>query len=217
MRASLYERRFKRAFDVAASAAGLVCLGPGLLAVAAAIKLLDSGPVFFSQTRAGLGAKPFRIFKFRTMRAGAAGPQVTSGADARITPLGRLLRRTKIDELPQLFNVLRGDMSVVGPRPEVPKYVELFKDDYALILSVKPGLTDYAAIKYVDEEAALAAYPDAERGYVTKVLPDKIALYRRYVADVGFATDMRIILATAAKLVAGRRRPQADAAAINRR
>jgi lipopolysaccharide/colanic/teichoic acid biosynthesis glycosyltransferase len=203
MRADLYTRHFKRAFDVAASAAGLVMLSPVLLAVAAAMKLLDPGPVLFSQTRAGLVGRPFKIFKFRTMRAGGGGPQITTGEDARVTPIGRLLRRTKIDELPQLFNVLRGDMSVVGPRPEVPKYVELFKDDYALILTVKPGITDYAAIKYRDEEAVLSAYRDPEAGYVTKVLPDKIALYRRYIEDLGFATDMRIILATVAKVAGG--------------
>lgn len=201
MRGSLYERRLKRAFDLAAAGAGLVVLSPVLLAVAAAVKLTDPGPVFFRQTRAGLGSKPFEIFKFRTMRAGSGGTQITAGDDPRVTAIGRLLRRTKLDELPQLINVLLGDMSVVGPRPEVPKYVRLFKDDYELILQVKPGLTDYAAIKYRDEEEVLRAYPDPEEGYVTKVLPDKIALYRRYVADVGFATDMRIILATAAKIV----------------
>ena len=203
MRGNLYERRFKRAFDIAAAAAGLVVLSPVLLAVAAAMKLMDPGPIFFSQTRIGLGSKPFKMFKFRTMRAGAAGPQITAGADARVTRLGRLLRRAKLDELPQLFNVLRGDMSVVGPRPEVPRYVELFKNDYEFILSVKPGLTDYAAVKYRDEEAALAAYRDAEEGYVTKVLPDKIVLYRRYIDDVRFSTDVRIILATASKIFAG--------------
>lgn len=199
---SLYVRRFKRAFDVAAAGAGLVLLSPVLLAVAAAIALLDPGPVLFRQTRVGRGRKPFEILKFRTMRAGGAGAKVTAGSDPRVTPLGRLLRRTKLDELPQLINVLRGDMSVVGPRPEVPEYVELFEDDYAHILSVRPGITDYAAIKYRDEESVLAAYRDAEDGYVTKVLPDKIALYRRYIDDAGFATDLKIILATAAKIVA---------------
>ena len=203
MRGSLYARHFKRAFDVAASVLGLVILSPVLLAVAGAIKILDPGPVFFSQTRAGRGATPFKIFKFRTMRVGGSGPQITSGADARVTPLGRLLRRTKLDELPQLFNVLRGDMSVVGPRPEVPRYVELFKDDYKLILSVKPGITDYAAIKYRDEEAVLGAYRDPDEGYVTEVLPAKIALYRRYIMEIGFATDLKIIFATASKIVAG--------------
>src|SRR5437764_935348 len=116
MRVSLYERRIKRVFDVAAALAGLVVLSPVLVAVAAAIKIFDPGPVFFSQTRAGLGAKPFTLFKFRTMRAGGGGPQLTSGRDSRVTSLGRLLRKSKLDELPQLFNVLRGDMSVVGPR-----------------------------------------------------------------------------------------------------
>lgn len=201
MRGSLYERCFKRAFDVAAAGAGLVVLSPILLVVAAAMKLMDPGPVFFRQTRAGLGFKPFEIFKFRTMRVAGGGAQITSGADPRVTPLGRVLRKTKIDELPQLLNVLLGDMSVVGPRPEVPKYAELFKDDYNLILAVKPGITDYAAIKYRDEETVLAGYRDPEEGYVTKVLPDKIALYRRYIADIGFTTDVKIILATAAKVV----------------
>lgn len=201
MRGKLYERRFKRPLDVAAAAAGLLVLSPVFLAVAAAMKLLDPGPVFFRQARAGLGFKPFLIYKFRTMRAGSAGAQVTSEADPRVTRLGRLLRKCKIDELPQLLNVLRGEMSVVGPRPEVPKYVDMFKDDYRLILSVKPGITDYAAIKYRDEEAVLAAFRDPEEGYAAKVLPDKIALYRRYIADIGFATDLRLILATVAKVV----------------
>ena len=201
MRGSLYRRHFKRAFDFAASAAGLVVLSPVLLAVAAALKLMDPGPVFFSQTRVGLGSKRFRLLKFRSMRVGGGGPLITTGADARVTPLGRLLRKTKLDELPQLFNVLLGDMSFVGPRPEVPRYVELFKTDYELILTVKPGITDYAAIRYRDEEAVLAAFHDAEEGYVTKVLPDKIALYRRYIADVGFMTDLGIIVATASKVL----------------
>lgn len=204
MRGRLYELHFKRALDVAGAAAGLVVLSPVLLAVAAAIKFLDPGPVFYTQTRVGLGSKPFKMFKFRTMRDGGGGPLVTAVADARVTRLGRLLRRTKLDELPQLLNVLRGDMSVVGPRPEVPRYVELFKEDYELILSVKPGITDDAAIKYRDEEAVLGAYRDVEQGYVTKVLPDKIALYRRYIGEIGFLTDMRILLATASKIVAGR-------------
>lgn len=200
-RDGLYAARFKRVFDVSAAAAGLVVLSPVLLAIAAALKLLDPGPVLFSQARAGRGGKPFKIYKFRTMRAGGGGSPLTSGGDSRVTPLGRVLRKTKLDELPQLFNVLRGDMSVVGPRPEVPRYVELFKSDYEHILSVKPGITDYASVKYRDEEAVLAGYRDPEEGYVTKVLPDKIALYRRYIDEIGFATDLRIILATAAKVL----------------
>ncbi len=200
---SVYARRLKRALDAGAALVGLVVVGPLMLLVAAAIKLLDPGPVLFRHQRVGLRGKPFAILKFRTMRAGAEkeGPQITSGGDARVTRLGRLLRRTKVDELPQLVNVLRGDMSLVGPRPEVRHYVELFRDDYDVILSVRPGITDYAAIKYRDEEATLGAYQDAEQGYVTEVLPDKIALYHRYISEVGFATDARILLATLAKVL----------------
>src|SRR5579883_3370930 len=190
MRANLYTRVFKRAFDAAAAAVGLVVLSPLLLAVAAAIKLLDPGPVFFRHRRVGLRGKPFDVLKFRTMRPDGAGGglQITSCADARVTRLGRVLRRAKIDELPQLFNVVRGDMSLVGPRPEVRRYIELFKKDYELILSVRPGITDYAAIKYSDEEAALGGYSDPEDGYIRSILPDKIALYRRYIAEQGLST-----------------------------
>ncbi len=202
MRADLYARGGKRAFDLAASAAGLVVLSPLLLAVAAAVVVLDPGPVFFRQTRVGRGFRSFRLFKFRTMRAAAegTGPQVTVGGDARITAVGRILRRTKLDELPQLLNVLAGDMSLVGPRPEVPKYVELFRKDYEAVLSVRPGITDFAAIEYRDEEAVLAAYPDPEKAYVETVLPAKIALYRRYLDEIGPATDLGILFKTLGKI-----------------
>jgi lipopolysaccharide/colanic/teichoic acid biosynthesis glycosyltransferase len=202
MRASIYRRWGKRLLDASASAAGLVALSPLLGAVALAIKATDPGPVFFRQTRVGLGFRPFRIVKFRSMRCGGAGPKVTSGGDPRVTPIGRLLRKTKLDELPQLFNVLVGDMSLVGPRPEVPEYVELFRKDYETILSVKPGITDFAALRYRDEEAVLGRYADAERAYVAEILPAKIALYRRYIADMGLATDLRVVLATLMKLAA---------------
>jgi lipopolysaccharide/colanic/teichoic acid biosynthesis glycosyltransferase len=203
MRGSLYARRLKRAFDAASSALGLLLLSPLLLAVAAAVALLDPGPVLFRQTRVGLGGRPFQMLKFRTMRPGGAGSQVTAAGDARVTPLGRLLRRTKLDELPQLLNVLRGDMSLVGPRPEVPRYASLFAADYDTVLSVRPGITDYASLKYRDEEAALAAFHDAEVGYVSRILPDKIVLYRRYIAELGFATDLKILLATVSAVLRG--------------
>jgi len=202
MRADLYARGGKRALDAAASAAGLVVLSPVLVFVAAAIKLFDPGPVFFSQARVGLGFSPFQLFKFRTMKAvaGGAGPQITTGGDPRITPLGRLLRRTKLDELPQLYNVLIGDMSLVGPRPEVSRYVDLFRKDYEAVLSVRPGITDFAAIEYRDEEAVLAAFADPEKGYVEKVLPAKIALYRRYLDEMCLGVDLKIIIKTLLKI-----------------
>lgn len=200
MPASLYARGGKRLFDFVAALAGLLILAPGLAIVALAIAVLDPGPVFFRQTRVGLGFKPFRLFKFRTMRAGGGGPEITTGGDSRVTPVGRLLRKTKLDELPQLLNVLAGDMSLVGPRPEVPKYVDLFREDYALVLSVRPGITDYAAIEYRDEESVLKGFPDPEKGYVEKVLPDKIVLYRRYIAEMGVWTDLNIIFKTLAKI-----------------
>jgi lipopolysaccharide/colanic/teichoic acid biosynthesis glycosyltransferase len=196
MRGSFYARAGKRWLDAAAALAGLIVLSPLLLAVAAAVAVLDPGPVLFRQERMGLGLRPFLLYKFRTMRAGGAGPQVTAGGDPRVTPVGRFLRRTKLDELPQLFNVLRGDMSLVGPRPEVRRYVELFRGDYADILSVRPGITDYAAVEYRDEEAVLAACADPEKAYVEKVLPAKIALYRRYLGEIGFWTDLRLLAAT---------------------
>lgn len=201
-RPSFYRRRGKRLLDFVLAGLGLAALSPVLLLVAAAVKLLDPGPVFFTQTRVGLGLRPFRIIKFRSMRAGVGGPSVTSDGDPRTTPLGAFLRRTKLDELPQLLNVLRGEMSLVGPRPEVPEYVELFKEDYRSILAVRPGITDYAAIRYRDESAVLAGFADPESGYVECVLPRKLELYRRYISDMGLATDIKIILATLRRLAA---------------
>jgi lipopolysaccharide/colanic/teichoic acid biosynthesis glycosyltransferase len=200
MPGSLYARGGKRAFDFAAALAGLALLAPFLAVVAVAIAVLDPGPVFFRQTRVGLGFRRFRLFKFRTMRAGGGGPEITTGGDSRVTPVGRLLRRTKLDELPQLLNVLAGDMSLVGPRPEVPKYVELFRADYEAVLSTRPGITDYAAIEYRDEESVLAAFPDPEKGYVEKVLPAKIALYRRYLERMSLGADLEILIKTLLKI-----------------
>lgn len=198
---SLYARFGKRALDAAASAIGLVVLSPLLALVAVAIVALDPGPVFFRQTRVGLNFRPFRLFKFRTMRAGNGGPAITAGGDPRVTPVGRVLRKTKLDELPQLLNVLAGDMSLVGPRPEVPKYVELFREDYETVLSVRPGITDYAAIEYRDEESVLRAFSDPEKGYIEKVLPAKIALYRRYIGSIGLVSDIVIILRTITRIL----------------
>ena len=200
MRDSFYARRAKRALDAAAAVAALVLLAPLLAAVGAAILILDPGPVLFRQTRVGRGFRPFQVLKFRTMRAGGGGSSITVGGDERVTPIGRLLRKTKLDELPQLLNVLRGDMSFVGPRPEVPKYVERFHAEYEAILSVRPGITDYAAIEYRDEENVLKSFPDPEKGYVEKVLPHKLELYRRYLNDMGLWTDLKIVLNTLWKI-----------------
>jgi lipopolysaccharide/colanic/teichoic acid biosynthesis glycosyltransferase len=195
-------RRFyaaaKRALDLAASGLGLVVVSPILLVAAIAVRFDSGGPILFRQTRVGRSFRPFSIYKFRTMTVDAPerGSQITAGSDPRITSSGRWLRKSKIDELPQLFNVFLGDMSLVGPRPEVPKYVEMFHDDYAAVLSVRPGLTDPASVKYRDEAEILAASADPEQEYVQRILPDKIALSRDYIARATLAGDLAILFRT---------------------
>jgi lipopolysaccharide/colanic/teichoic acid biosynthesis glycosyltransferase len=189
----------KRAFDFTAALVGLLLLSPVLLVVAAIIKLTSAGPVFFRQERMGRDFRPFRIYKFRSMVVNAPqlGGAITAGAsDPRITKIGHIIRKTKIDELPQLINVLVGDMSLVGPRPEVPKYVEMFRDEYADVLRVRPGITDYASIKYRDEAALLGTGENTEQIYVERILPDKIALAKQYVHDQSLGLDLRLIWQT---------------------
>ena len=194
----------KRAFDVASSAVGLVVLSPVFLVVAALIKAKDRGPVFFRQERVGLHGRTFRIHKFRTMRVANAGVLITSADDDRITPVGAFLRRTKLDELPQLIDVLRGDMSVVGPRPEVPRYVAMWGDDArAEIRSVRPGISDPAAIAFRNEQDVLAAADDPERHYVEVILPQKVAMYLDYVRTRSFVGDLRVIFGTLAEIARG--------------
>ncbi|HAH32848.1 MAG TPA: sugar transferase [Elusimicrobia bacterium] len=199
---SFYARSGKRVFDLIAVACGIVFLSPLFVLAALAVKLGGRGPVLFSHRRIGLNFKPFFTHKFRTMTVDADkhGPAITAGGDARITPMGRLLRKTKLDELPQLFNVLKGEMSLVGPRPEVAQYVEMFKEDYKTVLSVRPGITDYAAIEYRDEVAVLAQYSDPQEAYVQKLLPAKILLYKKYIAEQSFLTDLKILVRTLIKL-----------------
>jgi lipopolysaccharide/colanic/teichoic acid biosynthesis glycosyltransferase len=182
----------------------LIILAPFMALVALLIKLDSRGPVFFKQERIGRNFQPFLIFKFRTMvhDAPQRGSAITVGDDPRITRLGHLLRRTKIDELPQLLNVVKGDMSMVGPRPEVEQYVEMFRKDYAEILKVRPGITDLASLKYRDEAAVLSSMKDPEQVYVTRVLPEKIALAKQYVGKASFFYDLRLILQTLFKVVA---------------
>lgn len=186
----------KRLFDVAVSSAGIALLSPLLIAVGVAVRLDSPGPVLFVHERVGLGGRKFRLLKFRSMAHQSRGSDVTVAGDARVTRIGRLLRSTKIDELPQLWNVLVGDMSLVGPRPEVERYVRMFARDYEDILKVRPGITDLAAIEYRDEEGVLAASHDPEAEYRRVVLPAKIALYRRYLAARSFRTDLGIIART---------------------
>lgn len=191
----------KRVLDVTLSAAGLVVLSPLLLLAALLVKLDSPGPAVFTQVRVGRRFTPFVIYKFRTMRTdGPGGRPISVGDDPRITRVGRWLRRTKIDELPQLFNVLKGDMSLVGPRPELPRYVEMFRDDYAEVLQVRPGLTDPASIKYRNEAALLARSAAPETEYVERILPDKIRLAREYVRRASVATDLSLMIRTLAGL-----------------
>jgi lipopolysaccharide/colanic/teichoic acid biosynthesis glycosyltransferase len=189
----------KRLFDVIVAALGLLLLSPLLIAIALWIKLDSPGPVFFRQERVGRGGVLFRIHKFRSMRADAplAGPQLTVGADPRITRAGQLLRRTKLDELPQLIDVLAGSMSLVGPRPEVPRYVALYPAALRdKVLSVRPGITDPASIEYRDESALLARATDPERVYIEQIMPAKLRCAASYVDRMSLANDVRLIGAT---------------------
>ena len=192
----------KRTFDFVAALLGLVLLSPLLLLVALLIKLDSPGPALFRQERIGKGFRPFRIYKFRTMvhDAPRRGGPITFGADPRITRLGRVLRKTKIDELPQLINVLRGEMSFVGPRPEVRPYVELFREDYEEILQVVPGITDLASVQYRDEAEVLGRFENPEAAYVGHILPDKIKLAKEYVRRSSLFFDITLILKTFLKL-----------------
>ena len=187
----------KRLFDLLAAGAGLLLLAPLLAAVALWIKLDSPGPVFFRQQRVGRHGVPFRIHKFRTMAhapAAPAGPLLTVGADARITRAGRFLRRTKLDELPQLLDVLAGTMSLVGPRPEVPRYVALYPPALrAKVLSVRPGITDPASLLYRDEGEVLGRAADPEREYVEVLLPAKLRCSAQYVDGRSLAGDLRLI------------------------
>lgn len=188
----------KRAFDLFWSSLGLAILLPLLLLVALLVKLEDGGPVFFRQVRIGRGGRPFRIWKFRTMVVDAErrGRALTVGEDDRITRIGRHLRRTKLDELPQLLNVLVGEMSLVGPRPEVPRYVERYTEPQRAILALRPGITDLASIKYRNESDLLGKAEDPETTYVQVVLPDKIQINLAYAARSGVGADFLVILAT---------------------
>jgi lipopolysaccharide/colanic/teichoic acid biosynthesis glycosyltransferase len=188
----------KRAFDLFWSLLGLMVLFPLLALVALLVKAGDGGPVFFRQLRVGRGGLPFRIWKFRTMVVDAErqGRSITVGRDSRITKVGAILRKTKLDEVPQLLNVVTGEMSLVGPRPEVPRYVELYSDAQRAILALRPGITDLASIKYRNESELLAEAENPDETYIQVLLPDKIRINLAYTAQAGIRSDFLVILAT---------------------
>jgi lipopolysaccharide/colanic/teichoic acid biosynthesis glycosyltransferase len=185
-----------RVFDVTCSAAGLLLLVPVFVDVAVAIILDDGLPIFFRQTRVGRNGKLFRIWKFRTMRRGSQGSVITASGDARVTRAGARLRKYKLDELPQLFNVLKGEMSLIGPRPEVPAYVQFQAPMWQAILEARPGITDLATLLYRDEEKILGACPDADTFYRERVLPAKLFWNLAYLRSRSFLQDLKLIFLT---------------------
>ncbi len=185
-----------RSFDLVCAAAGLLVLSPLFALLALLILLRDGRPILFSQMRVGRYGTEFRIWKFRTMRAGSAGRAITAAGDGRVTRTGAWLRRFKLDELPQLFNALRGDMSLVGPRPEAPEYVNKGSPMWQAVLRVRPGITDLATLLYRNEEDLLAASSDADRFYRETVLPAKLRLNLAYMRTRSLRQDIRLIWLT---------------------
>lgn len=189
----------KRVFDIFFSLFGVLLLAPLFLLIGIWIKLDSVGPIFFRQERVGQFGKVFLIFKFRTMclHAEGMGPQITVGDDPRITRSGRFLRKYKLDELPQILNVISGEMSLVGPRPEVPRYVALYPPVIReTILSVPPGITDYASIEFKDENTILGQAVDSDRAYIDEVMPVKLRYYQQYVAERSLWIDFKLIIKT---------------------
>jgi lipopolysaccharide/colanic/teichoic acid biosynthesis glycosyltransferase len=189
----------KRAFDIVFALIGLILLSPLFLVVSIWIKLDSEGPVFFRQKRVGLHQKDFFIHKFRTMYVDAEkrGLQITVGVDPRITPVGKVLRKYKMDEFPQFIDVLMGTMSVVGPRPEVPKYVAQYPEEKRnKLFTMRPGITDWASVMFKNENDLLSHSSDPEKTYVEEILPVKISYYEKYLAESSLATDVKIICLT---------------------
>jgi len=193
----------KRLFDLLASGLGLLLLFPLFLLLALLVKLSSPGPVFYRGMRVGKRGRPFKMLKFRTMVADAEarGLPLTVGGDSRITGVGRFLRKAKLDELPQLWNVLVGEMSLVGPRPEAQKYVDLYTDDQRKVLELRPGITDPASIKYRNENDILSAAVDPETAYVENIMPDKVRLNLSYASRASIWSDLGIIFRTLFRVV----------------
>lgn len=188
----------KRIFDILFAAAGLIILLPVFIIVAVIVKLDSKGPVIYKQSRVGKGNRDFELFKFRSMKpdSDVSGLLTVGGRDPRITGSGYYLRKFKLDELPQLINVLNGEMSFVGPRPEVRKYVDIYNEEQKKVLSVSPGITDVASIKYRNENELLEIADDPERYYVENIMPDKISLNLEYIDQRSLLKDLKVILKT---------------------
>jgi len=198
MKNGFYQRFGKPALDLFGAIFGLVILAPLFLIIAVLVKVTSRGPIFFRQVRVGQFGKPFRIFKFRSMTQSQPGQSalLTATGDPRITPLGRWLRKTKLDEFPQLMNVLLGQMSLVGPRPEVPEYVATYSEDQRRVLLAKPGITSPVAARNFGEEELLASQTDTHNFYLSTLLPAKLEIELAYCANISFLVDMKWILAT---------------------
>lgn len=188
----------KRLFDIVASGCGLILLSPIFIVLAIWIKLDSKGPVFYKQVRVGRGNKDFYLYKFRSMRVGAdkAGLITVGGRDPRVTRSGYYIRKYKLDELPQLINVIKGDMSLVGPRPEVRKYVDMYTPEQMHVLDVRPGITDMASIRYRNENELLEKAEDPDKYYIEVIMPDKLGINLEYVANHSFWYDMKLIFST---------------------
>lgn len=193
----------KRVLDIVFSLAGLLVLFPLFLIISLLIVLDSRGGVLYRQLRVGRQNKDFYLYKFRTMKplSDQMGLLTVGGRDPRVTRIGYYLRKFKLDELPQLLNVLNGSMSLVGPRPEVRKYVEMYSDDQKRVLNVKPGITDYASLEYMHENELLAGSADPEQTYINEVMPAKLELNRKYIMEAGFFTDLRIIFKTLIRII----------------
>lgn len=194
----------KRIFDIVLSLFGLIILAPFFILVALLIVMDSRGGVFYRQVRVGKDGKDFYLFKFRSMRTDAdkKGLLITvGGRDSRITRMGYYIRKYKVDELPQLLNVFFGDMSLVGPRPEVRRYVDMYNAEQKIVLTVKPGITDYASIEYSNENELLGKATDPEKVYIEEIMPTKLKLNLKYIAEQGTVTDLKIIFKTLAKIV----------------
>ena len=199
-----YNPHIKRFCDIILSAIAFILLSPVFVLTCILICIDSKGPPFFMQERIGKGMIPFRLVKFRSMTCNDQSErcQFHPGDNCRVTKVGKVLRRTKIDELPELFNILRGNMSIVGPRPEVERYTRCHALEFEEIMKLRPGLSDFASIKYRDEETLLACQADPEKCYIDLILPDKLRLAREYAQNISLKTDMRIILATVKNITA---------------